>query len=204
MDYSYLYLNHLVYSEKVTNADCVIILEGDGFERIEPSVELIKNNISKNLVFSGGISKPETGSFPFEMCQPQITKLIEKLDCNLFIEALSMHTRQQALNIIEMALEKSWKSIILVASQYHQIRAFLTFLKVLEEQNLLNVIVIQNYPVLGQKWFLDMPWGNRFQLMKDEYTRIIEYTDKGHIATTNTAIEYYKWKESLQIKQEKY
>ena len=74
----------------------------------------------------------------------------------------------------------------------------MTFLKVLEERNLLNKIVLQNYPVNGQKWFEETPWGNRFKLMKDEYSRIQDYTLKGDISKTSIAIEYYQWKESLR------
>lgn len=195
MEDQYIYLNHLVYSEKATASDAVVILEGDGFERLQTAASLILNNISTNLVFSGGINKPEVGSFPFEMCKEHLFALIGSANCTIHLEIRSMHTREQAVNVIEMAKKFSWKSLVLVASQYHQIRAFLTFLKVLDEEGLSEIIIIKNQPVIGQTWFEQMPWGNRFQLLKEEYNRISEYTKKGHISTIQRSIEYYKWKE---------
>lgn len=191
----YIYINHLIYSEKVTVSDAIVILEGDGYERLQTAASLILNRISTNLVFSGGINKPEVGSFPFEMCKEQLFALIGSANCTIHLEDKSMHTRDQAVNVIKMAKKYSWKSLVLVASQYHQIRAFLTFLKVLDEEGLSNIIILKNQPVLGQTWFEELPWGNRFQLLKEEYLRISEYTKKGHISTIQRSIEYFIWKE---------
>ena len=61
-------------------------------------------------------------------------------------ESLSQNTREQAIEIIKMAKLNGWNKLILVASHYHQYRAYLTFLK--EVLKMKNQIAIQNLCLL--------------------------------------------------------
>ena len=44
-------------------------------------------------------------------------------------EKKSQNTREQAIEVINMAKANNWKKVILVATHEHQYRAYLTFLK---------------------------------------------------------------------------
>jgi uncharacterized SAM-binding protein YcdF (DUF218 family) len=140
-------------------ADVVVLLEGDGFNRIKTACDLIKKGRADKLIFSGGIDNPSYGSYTFEKCLPHI--LAEGIQTDQVVPELrSQHTREQAAFVIEICKEKQWNNLILVASHYHQYRAFLTFLKVLEETGLDRNIRIYNAPAMSG-WLEERPWGNR-------------------------------------------
>lgn len=183
----------LVANDQLQKADAVILLEGDGFTRIEKACNLITNYWASTLVFSGGIENHAYGSFPYAMCQEQILALGVKQE-QIIVEAASKHTRQQAEEIIAMCQHKSWTSIILVATHYHQYRAFLTFLKVLEEKKLDRTIRIINAPAPAN-WFQQTNWGKRIDLLQTEFDKIEQYKQSGHISDYQTAIDYFTWKE---------
>lgn len=180
----------LTNSCKITFADAVILLEGDGYSRISKAVSLIKEGWAKTLVFSGGIDNESVGSFTLEKCK---TKIVDAgFDINNIIhESNSQNTREQALEVIELCLKNNWKKIILVASHYHQYRAFLTFLKVLEEKELLDRIHIMNSPAILD-WFEESHSGNkRFDLLNDEFDKIEKYRLNSHVSSFDSAVKYY-------------
>lgn len=182
----------LTCNNRLKRADAVILLEGDGFNRIKKACSLVREGWADILVFSGGVESLSYGSYSFEMCIDKILK--EGLSADQIIhEKISLHTRQQAEEIIKLCVEKSWKKIILVATHYHQYRSFLTFLKVLEEQKLDRAIEIINAPATEVNWFEQVDWGIRFDILQKEFEKIETYKCSGHISDYKTAIEYYKW-----------
>lgn len=181
----------LTNSDTPKNADVVILLEGDGFTRIHTACKLLKKGFSRTLIFSGGIENVNYGSFPFSMCKQHI--LTEGVSSqNIIHESQSQNTRQQAENVIQMCLKNKWSKVILVATEYHQFRAFLTFLKVLIEQNLERVICIFNASAKAD-WFEETGWGRRIDLLEDEFDKIELYKHSGHIAEYKDALNYYQW-----------
>lgn len=180
----------LTNSCKEDFADAIILLEGDGYSRISKAVSLIKEGWANILVFSGGIDDETKGSYPFKKCK---SKIIDSgIDLNNIIhESTSQNTRQQAVQVIELCLKKNWTKIILVASHYHQYRAFLTFLKVLEENNLQKTIQIINCPAILD-WFEDAYHGNRrIDLIKEEFKKIEQYHLNSHVSTFDSAVDYF-------------
>ncbi len=182
----------LVSNDQVEKADVVILLEGDGFARVEKACSLIANGWAGTLVFSGGIEKLAYGSYPYKMCEEQILKAGIKQE-QIIVEAISQHTRQQAEEVIALCEKNNWTKIILVATHYHQYRAFLTFLKVLEEKKLDKTIQIFNAPTQAS-WFEETGWGKRIDLLKIEFEKIEQYKQSGHISEYKTAIAYFQWK----------
>jgi len=181
-------------NEKLQHSDAVILLEGDGYERIKKACSLVKNGWADVLVFSGGVDNSNYGSFPYHQCLPYlIAEGVEEK--NIIWESESKHTKEQADNIIEMCLKKEWTKIILVASHYHQYRAFLTFLKVLIDRELHEKIKIFNSAATDMNWFTPIKWGIRLLLLDKEFERIEAYKTKGDIADYADAINYYKWRE---------
>ena len=184
----------IVDNDFLTKSDVAVLLEGDGFFRYKKAVELYNNGLVSKIVFSGNITDKAYGSFPFEEVKPYILESgVPEED--LIHEDKSLHTRQQAVEVVKMALEKGWKKIVLVASSEHQYRAYLTFLR--EVLDTKSGIVLYNAPVRNLKWFVDSGWGCRFERLSAEFDRIERYTELGHLANAQEVIEYQKWKESL-------
>ncbi len=183
----------LINDIEVSKSDAVILLEGDGLNRIEESCKLVINDIAPVLVFSGGIDNESYGSYNYEKCKKEIEKFNLRND-QLILELKSKHTREQAENIIALAQEKKWSKIILVASNFHIYRVYLTFLKVLEEKGLTKKINLLIKSV-HLSWFEELKWGRRLDLLRDEILKIEEYQKKGHIPTYESVVEYFQWKE---------
>ncbi|MFH1428049.1 MAG: YdcF family protein, partial [Patescibacteria group bacterium] len=142
------------------------------------------------IVVSSDIKNLTYGSYP------NLAKKLKEAGVpskNIITELQSTNTYEEAVNIIEMCIKKKWKKIILVASHYHQPRAFLTFLKVLKKRKI-NLQII-NSPVKDLSWFKKNKWGVRLNLLDQEFKKIDNYKKKGHIASYKEAIKYQEWKE---------
>ena len=173
-------------------SDAIILLEGDGLNRYQHALDLYDQGVAGCIVFSGGITNYEYGSFPFKDVLPYILKTGFPFD-KLIHEDRSLNTKQQAVEIIKLAKINKWERLILVASHEHQYRAYLTFLK----EVLLSgaQIILYNSPVRNLKWFEETGWGLRFNRLESEFEKIDTYTGLGHLATFEEAISYQKWKE---------
>jgi uncharacterized SAM-binding protein YcdF (DUF218 family) len=184
----------IVDNDCLRPSDAIILLEGDGFHRFQKAVELYQKGLGKKIVFSGNIIDRDYGSFPYEEVAPYILKggVPEE---DLIHEAKSLHTRQQAIEVVKMAMEHGWKKLALVASHEHQYRAYLTFLR--EVLDAKSGIILYNAPVRNLNWFVDSGWGMRFDRLKAEFERIETYSAMGHLASAEEVVEYQKWKESL-------
>ena len=180
----------IVDNDIIKKSDAIIVLEGDGDFRIPRAVDLFKKKFAEAIVFSGEIDNPGYGSFPLSKI---MNTFLERgiTGEQILHENLSTNTREQAVEVIKLATKKKWTRIILVASHFHQYRAYLTFLRVLQELN--SSIIIFNAPVRDLKWFEDAGWGKRYDLLENEFERIEKYKD--HIASYESAIEYQEWKE---------
>lgn len=182
----------LVDNDCIKISDAIIILEGDGLNRIPKAVELFNKGLAKKCVFSGGIINLEYGSFPFSMALPKLLSYGIPGEA-IIHEGSSQNTRDQAIEIIKLAKQNRWNKLILVASHYHQYRAYLTFLKEIEDTN--SDIVLYNAPAKDLKWFEETSWGRRFDLLESEFERIDKYSSLSHLTSIKNAIEYQKWKE---------
>ena len=110
-------------------------------------------------------------------------------------EDKSLNTRQQAVEIIKMAIKNEWRKLALVASHEHQYRAYLTFLR--EVLDTKSGLILYNAPARNLNWFIDDGWGTRFERLSAEFDRMEKYSAMGHLANVQEVIEYQKWKESL-------
>jgi uncharacterized SAM-binding protein YcdF (DUF218 family) len=175
----------IVDNDCLTPSDAVILLEGDGFFRFSKAVDLYKRGMAKKIVFSGNIIDRDYGSFPFEEVKPFILEggVPEE---DLIHEDVSQHTRQQAIEVIKMAMTNGWKKLALVASHEHQYRAYLTFLR--EVLDTKSGIILYNAPVRNLNWFVDSGWGIRFERLSVEFERIERYSALGHLANADEVV----------------
>ena len=185
----------IVDNDCLKPSDAIILLEGDGFHRFQKAVELYKQRLGKKIVFSGNIVQKEYGSYPFKEIKPLILEAgVPKED--LIHEDKSLHTQQQAVEVVKMATENGWKKLALVASHEHQYRAYLTFLRQVLDSK--SGIILYNVPVKNLDWFVDNGWGMRFDRLKAEFERIERYSALGHLANAQEVIDYQRWKESIK------
>ena len=184
----------IIDNDCLTKSAAAILLEGDGFFRFQKAVDLYNKGTVSKIVFSGNIIDKSYGSFPFEEIKPFIVKggVPEK---DLIHEDKSLNTRQQAVEIVKMAIKKEWKKLALVASHEHQYRAYLTFLR--EVLDTKSGIILYNAPARNLNWFIDDGWGTRFERLSVEFERMEKYSAMGHLANMQEVVEYQKWKESL-------
>lgn len=182
----------IVDNDCVEKSDAIILLEGDGYNRYRKVVDLYLEGFGKKIVFSGGITDYEYGSYPFSDILPHI--LESGVPQSVIIhENVSQNTREQALEVLKLASENNWQKLILVASHEHQYRAYLTFLKELLYSY--PDIILYNAPARNLKWFDFNPWGRRIDRLENEIERIKVYFDKGHLASAEEVIKYQEWKE---------
>ncbi len=184
----------IVDNDCFTKSDAAILLEGDGFFRFRKAVELYNNGMVKKIVFSGNTIDKDYGSYPFEEIKPYIIEGGVREE-DLIHENKSLNTRQQAVEIVNIATNNGWKRLALVASHEHQYRAYLTFLREVLDRKC--KIILYNTPVRNLNWFVDSGWGMRYDRLISEFDRIEKYSAMGHLATAQDVIEYQKWKESL-------
>jgi uncharacterized SAM-binding protein YcdF (DUF218 family) len=185
----------LIMSDIQKKSDIIVILEGDKYNRIETGVKLQQLGKANLIVFSGGIDDKKNGSYRYEDCKHKFASL--NYNGSIHVDFKSKHTREQAENVIQYCIENSLKKIILVASNYHQIRAFMTFLKILIEKKMEKEIQIFNAPALDLKWFLDEGYGQRIDLLKSEFIKMELYRKKNDICDFYDVINYFKWREEI-------
>jgi uncharacterized SAM-binding protein YcdF (DUF218 family) len=182
----------IIDNDILMQSDAIILLEGDGFNRFQHAVDLYNGKMAPLIVFSGGITDYEYGSYPLTDILPHI--LATGVPCeNIIHENNSLNTKEQAYEVLKIAHKNNWRKLILVASHEHQFRAYLTFLRQIID--LKNNIVLFNSPSRNLGWFNDLGWGIRFERIDKEFERINEYLLKGHLATFKEAIDYQRWKE---------
>ena len=183
----------IIDNDCLSMSDAIILLEGDGFDRFRKAVSLYKQGKAPKIVFSGNITDYDYGSYPFEEVLPRMLEAGVPED-DIIHEDKSLNTREQAVEVVRMALERGWKKLILVASHEHQYRAYLTFLREVLDSK--SGITLYNAPARNLDWFVDKGWGTRFERLEAEILRIEKYTEMGHLANAQEVIDYQKWKEA--------
>lgn len=188
----------IVDNDLLSPSDAIILLEGDGFNRYSHAVDLYKKGFAPLILFSGAIVNYKYGSFPFSDIKDKIIDLgVNKAD--LIHEDVSLNTKEQADQVIKIAIEKKWSRIILVASCEHQYRAYLTFLRPIIDLKT-NIILFNSAP-RNLSWFETSEWGIRYERINQEFERIDTYSELGHLATYKEAIDYQRWKEKIILKK---
>lgn len=92
------------------------------------------------------------------------------------------NTHDEAVRAIE---NRSGDDLTLVTSAYHMPRAFLTFLRVLEEQHLDRQVRLWHVPVPSP-----------MTTLAEEWHKIRDYQEKGHVATIENGLRYLHWRDT--------
>lgn len=170
-------LLELIKKEEPEKADAIVWLQGDMYDRGIRSLELFQEGYADKIVVSGNDSLNKPGEnlvTAEEMAQWLKEKGLKPEE--IIIDNQSFNTRYQAVNVLALAERNNWKRIILVASLYHQPRAFLTFLKRAEEINWQGKLI--NQPA-EFNWDSIPAGRNRRgkELFVEEVEKILKYED---------------------------
>jgi uncharacterized SAM-binding protein YcdF (DUF218 family) len=183
-------LSHL----PLLKSDAIVVLTGEDWEpRVATAIEMMRTGGAPVIVLSGGVDSA------FQKSAKSLHHLLIGMGVapgKIELEDRSQNTREQACNIVELASQRGWKRILLVASAYHIARAYLTFVKAVREAGLEKDLHICAAPAHG-KWF-ENPQGasaNRFGLLGVEMDKIERYAK--HVATFNEGLDYIKAWEGL-------
>lgn len=179
----------------IRQGDAIVLLTGDGDARVSVAAELFKCGAAPVIVVTGGYTNPPHSVPATEMAGSLIGMGIAP-DC-VVVDNDSMHTQDQARHVLEIATERKWRRLLLVASPYHQFRAFLTFLKVLKDAGQDGDIHLVSVPAgMHIPWF-GVPAGrerSRVQLLAEEFGKVEQYA--ADVASYGEGLEYLRQWES--------
>lgn len=108
-----------------------------------------------------------------------------------------LNTKTELKALADYVKERGWKEVAITAPPFHQVRVFLTFLRIIQLAQMNNLKI---YNRVGQP----QPWqeqaahsqgvlrDTRENLIASEFERIIKYTSKGDLATLDEALEYLR------------
>lgn len=185
-------------SGPLLQSDAIILLAGEDAEaRAKTAAELFRQGAAPVIVVTGGVNNP-----PRQVHAESVAAMLLGLGVapdRILLEPTAQHTREQAVATAAMAKAAPWKRIILVASPYHMPRAFLTFLRALEESELTETVRIVPCPTSHVAWFEAPPGVGmvRLGLLADEFAKCEDYATKGHVATWRNGLaylEHWEWR----------
>ncbi len=185
----------LLLKQKTEKADAIIFLQGDRLDRAKTVVSLYKKGWAGKVLIAGnneliGRKKrnEENDVYLDEIKNYLLRNSIPEKE--ITVDDKSLNTLEQAQNTIKKAKEKKWKSIIVVTSPYHLLRAFLTFLRQAREMKWKGIIYMKGADKLS--WFLP-PSGRKkqaFEMLAKEIEKMKTY--KKDIATIKQGLDYIK------------
>jgi uncharacterized SAM-binding protein YcdF (DUF218 family) len=165
--------------QRPSHADVIVCLAGeDGENRALVAAELFKMGMAPGILVTGGLDRsPHLGALPTTTLLYGRGIVFDRI----VTDASAANTREQAVNTIDKAQRRGWKRLILVASAYHMPRAYLTFLKALQDARAADVCVVPA-AVLGADRFTE-----RLAL---ECEKIDRYGDTGDVASYADGLAY--------------
>ena len=182
-------------------SDAVVWIEGDAKDRAEKTIEVFNHyGQEPNLILSGGLEgnpyRPDADKYPNGGNIPSWKMKEEFLKRNIpenkiILEDESLNALDQAINVVNIAKERGFNSIVLVASMWHQPRLFLTFVKQLHEQNVLDIELI-NQPETKYSLDREIPGRgkNTTEMIKEDLWRITRYNDNNTVAVAEKGLKY--------------
>lgn len=170
-------------------ADAIVVLGGqDGEVRTQLALQLFKQGAAPLLVVSGGLDEPPRYQGARTMQGLLLGQGVDPL--RVVLEAESRNTREQAVAVLHMAKNHGWRRLLLVASAHHIYRAFLTFVRHLNETG--QAQALRLIPVAANHagwWSAPAGWDEtRIELLAAEYEKITGLEE--HVATYAEGLAY--------------
>jgi uncharacterized SAM-binding protein YcdF (DUF218 family) len=186
----------LLAAQPLIRCDVLAVLSGDGEARVELAAALMAQAAAPMMLITGGRDAP-----PFSLTAKELTR--RAIGCGvafdrILLDEQAQNTHEQAVNVVATAKERDWKRILIVASPYHMPRAFLTFLRELQNAGLADTVRLIPAPPSFVAALSLMPWfesppgesRTRLALLGDEFDKCARYVE--HVATFEDGIAYLR------------
>ena len=195
-------LYELLGQEKAAQADAIIWLQGDRYDRAHKTLKLYNDGWAKKIIISGNNiligNKKRKGENNISLDSMQQFLFRQGVVAkNLIIDGGAMNTKEQAMRILKLAKANKWSKLILIGSSYYQPRAFLTFLKQAKKIGWQGRIINQTKIVAWDKKPAGRDKTAAF-LFNEEFKKIEEY--KKDLVSIKQGIEYLS-KRSLSLRK---
>jgi uncharacterized SAM-binding protein YcdF (DUF218 family) len=153
-----------VVEDPLDRADAIIVLSDDNFyaDRATRAADLYRHGMAPIVVASGRRLRPYAGIA--ELMEHDLIERGVPKDKIVRISHNAENTREEAQALAQQALERKWRSVIVVTSNYHTRRARYIFLHVFPAQTQVRVSGAQDGDFDPQHW-----WQSRKSLK--EFTR---------------------------------
>lgn len=153
-----------VVEDPLDRADAIIVLSDDNFyaDRATRGADLYRHGMAPIVVASGRRLRPYAGIA--ELMEHDLIERGVPKDKIVRISHNAENTREEAQALAQQALERKWRSVIVVTSNYHTRRARYIFLHVFPAQTQVRVSGAQDGDFDPQHW-----WQSRKSLK--EFTR---------------------------------
>jgi uncharacterized SAM-binding protein YcdF (DUF218 family) len=155
--------------------DAIVVLCGqDITPRLRTAATLLARGAAPQIVVTGGTEEPPrvVGALAAERRLWGMGVAAERI----LVEPFATNTAEQARNVLRLVVAQAWKRLLLVASPYHEARAFLTFLRAAQTISRTD-LHLQMVPAERTKWW-EAPEGmtmTRLELLAVEYEKIEAY-----------------------------
>lgn len=177
-------LKQLLLQHVPKKANAIVFLAGDRFHRTAKVTELYHAGLAPWVVVTSSAHNYAYGSLPAHVIVRKLRSL-KIPEEHMIWEETGAHTRGEAESTLRLAQEHGWKTLLLVTTEYHQYRAFLTFVKTMRDMNMeLELIMVpeNEFPQFHSKTYEDVIAG--------EIERIMIYQQKGDVASYEEGIAY--------------
>ena len=183
-----------LYSETIENQSSVLVAAG----------ELITKNIVKMIVLPGSPARcgyPGQDVWNVELLKAGISA--DRIACTEASSAPLLHTRSEAEALMQLAKAKAWKSILVVAPSFHQLRAFMTTVSV--ALDVYPEISVYSYPGKFLPWDEEVTHsqgklrGKRREFIYEELKRIETYMAKGDLRPLSDIVDYLNRRSAVGV-----
>ena len=156
---------------------------------------ILAKKLSKKILFID--SEPISGYPGFSTWEKGLNKLGIQYNDMVGVQIIktnSLNTLIESQAIVNFAAQKKYRSLYVVSSPFHQLRAFMTMVTV--ALNNYPDLLIFNYTGISLPWLAKVAHsqgtllGTRKDFIKAEFERIEKYKRKGDLSSENDIIEY--------------
>jgi hypothetical protein len=155
-------------------ADAIVLLQGNRLERIPKVVELFHASLAPLVLITGNSTRDVLDATLPELQDALMQEGISNE--GIIVDDQAMNTRDQAENTIKRAKKEQWAFLLAVASPYHVLRSYLTFVKQAQIQEWKGVLTMQ---VSDPPWD-PIPQGREISslaLLEEDIQKIGEYVE---------------------------
>jgi len=169
--------NFLIVKENPVKADVIIVLGGDNILRTDYSIKLYNEGYSNILLFSGG-KDDINGENSADIMGKEAVRL-NVPSKNIIVENKAISTYENAIFTKKILMDHSFKSAIIVTSDYHMRRSRLVYNKAFKNTGIKLIFCsVQDTNFKPKWWFINNYSRN---VVISEYEKLLGYFIEGRL-----------------------